>query len=509
MHNYQDVDYSVLVNVDARQEDSSEENLRLSKKEIARKISNDLVFFETLGKPYLDTKTIVRAAVRKNPTNFQFVSRRLLTDQHFILSLITEQSVEILRFIPRKLIRNAEFMIDAFHKNPNSFGFSTFHLHNHKTFMLNVLKKKPKYFRALSPRLKNSASFILNVSQFRPKLLKWSSLTMRDNDKFMLGAIRINKKFVKFASERLLDKREFVLKAIEKKCSIKHISDNLKTNEDIIMAAITNHPNQLVFASENFRSNKQFMMHAITECKCSLKDISPKLREDKQIVQAAITNNPYELQYAAECFVSDKHFMLQAIEQFRCCIVRCPSILTDDFDIASAVAQKNPKSFRYLSKRLRDEKELILIAVQNCQCGGGGNCVIYSIDDDWKYDYDVMLSVIKHHPSYFKGAPTILRQNINFMSEAVLTCGLSLRHFPFDLFKHDEELKDMIWFAIKRDTNEFFYVPHFLRNDEDLFAFILEQDITLWSKAATNEIKKKYNNNPDLFLEQYKSKFIK
>lgn len=88
---------------------------------------------------------------------------------------------------------------------------------------------------------------------------------------------------------------------------------NLKSDEDVVKAAITQNAQAIKFADYSCLDNMKLMAIVVKQDGLLLQKASAKLRGDKFIVRDAVKNNPKALEYADEDIRNEEEFIYQQI----------------------------------------------------------------------------------------------------------------------------------------------------------------------------------------------------
>jgi hypothetical protein len=94
----------------------------------------------------------------------------------------------------------------------------------------------------------------------------------------------------------------------------------MRTDKEVVLAAVTQCGRALYYAAVALRADKQVVLAAVTQNGLALQYAAPTyaavaLRADKQAVLAAVTQDGRALYYAAEALRADKEVVLAAVAQ--------------------------------------------------------------------------------------------------------------------------------------------------------------------------------------------------
>lgn len=102
-------------------------------------------------------KTFVSEIVALNPYLFKFAANNLRHDREFILQVLADDSgnYPIMKYIPKALLSDREFVIAAFHSSPKSFQYADSKIKQGRALVLHVLKVDGSLYEQLPGWLQN------------------------------------------------------------------------------------------------------------------------------------------------------------------------------------------------------------------------------------------------------------------------------------------------------------------------------------------------------------------
>lgn len=212
------------------------------------------------------------------------------------------------------------------------------------------------------------------------------------------------------APMELLSDREFMLKAVDE-CgfALEYASDELKNDEELVLIAIqgwdgvsVNYSYAIKEASEELRSNKEFMRKAIEltegEAFCGATD---ELKNDKEFVLFAVRHGspPHQcdpdivLRYASEEMRADKDVVLAAVRKNGWSLYYASEELKADKDVVLVATINNSWSLTYASPTLRENKDFIIELVKRA-----GDYALRYVDEALQNDADVLEAAKRYIP---------------------------------------------------------------------------------------------------------------
>lgn len=162
------------------------------------------------------------------------------------------------------------------------------------------------------------------------------------------------------------DKSAVMFYISDRGCLLEHVSDRLKNDPDIVMAAVENNPMSLRFASDAMRNNLEIAKMAVSE---PFHDI---IRDDG----VWKIDGRYPIEFVPETFRDDREFMRTAISVYGDNFKFASERLKDDFSFVIFAVEKDDDLLEHASKRI---------------CDMAGSLPA----DDFKSNYDKLLSLRK------------------------------------------------------------------------------------------------------------------
>ena len=100
-----------------------------------------------------------------------------------------------------------------------------------------------------------------------------------------------------FASAELKSDKEVVLAAVAQNGdALVHASVDLKSDKEVVLAAVAQYGYALGYASAELNNDKEVVLAAVAQNGCALKHASAKLRNAKEVVLAAVAQNGFALE---------------------------------------------------------------------------------------------------------------------------------------------------------------------------------------------------------------------
>ena len=206
--------------------------------------------------------------------------------------------------------------------------------------------------------------------------LKRLSDTLRANREVVLAAVKQNGHALQFAGGGLRADREIVHAAIQRHGGALRFADpSLRANREVVLAAVQENGLTLQFASDKLRANRKVVLAAVQQHGLALQDASKDLCADREVVLAAVRQDGMALRYASEYLCADREVALAAAQQDVWALQFADEVLQQDEQFVTALSDVCPLGivWRYkprvtlagtARKAMRSEMGLLLLAEQ-------------------------------------------------------------------------------------------------------------------------------------------------
>ena len=234
----------------------------------------------------------------------------------------------------------------------------------------------------------------------------------------MLDMVRANWRAYQYVQKELLyDPDIWVAMAKQNGDSLKKGSVALRSNREVVLAAVMNRGLALRFANKMLRADRDVGYAAVTQDGMALRFCSEELAGDVMLVSRAVKQNGLALQYADDfCRLRSKAHALQAVAQNGLALEFTHEDLQDDHEVLSKAVAQNPYALQFAS----NEIQLGLFA-------GDRRRLKYTSED-------VQRRVVEHDGMHLEFAHEELRCDEDFVCFA-------LRQNPLSLKFASEELR--------------------------------------------------------------------
>ena len=274
-------------------------------------------------------------------------------------------------------------------------------------FAFEVVKHNYKSLKYMSEELKNNKDIIFEAARNNCYILEYDSEYVSNkmkSDKELLDRLKNDKKFMiqaagsliglQYASDAIKSDKDVVLAAVQRNGrSLRYASDDLKNDKDVVLAAISQYGGALSYVGDELLKNdKEVVLIATRKDPSTLREVSDEFRNDKEIVLNILKNNSDAfgdwLQYVGPNLRGDKELMIKMAKKYYHAALYASDELKKDKDFMLAAVKKYGPMLQYASDELKKDKEVVLAAVR--QYGGA---LLYA-NDELKKDKEVVLAAL-------------------------------------------------------------------------------------------------------------------
>ena len=205
---------------------------------------------------------------------YRYLSDELKHDRDICKISITHTQGRSYQFMPTKLINDKEIIELALSKNTTEFNAFPKEYRDDRDFVLKAINNDISVsLEYLSDGLRDDAEIVLNVIKNNGLQFRYASVRLRDDEVFVLKAMLIcngirtsieNREVEIFesSSKQLRSNKEFCLKAVKITWScIRFISEQLKDDDDIILAAMETNDVAIDYASKRIKEKKEDLIN--------------------------------------------------------------------------------------------------------------------------------------------------------------------------------------------------------------------------------------------------------
>lgn len=273
---------------------------------------------------------------------------------------------------------------------------------------------------------------------------------------------------------------------------LRHTSEELRADKDVVLEAVTNEGMALEYASEAMRDVQEVVLAAVSQCGAALMFASTRLRDSDRVLDAAVRQDPLALEYAAPRWYDsppethpdkelvlgavardgralafagelrrDKDIVIAACMQHGTALMDASAQMRDDREVALAAVTQDGQALLSVSAFLRESREVVRTAV--AQCG----LALAHAPSELLHDHEIIAVALAQNGMALMYVPPELRLDRRIVQVAVAQCGMALQYAPYAL-RGDSEIALA---AVGQNVEALEHVAMELKLDEDFLAF--------------------------------------
>jgi hypothetical protein len=296
----------------------------------------------------------------------KIVNKNLYTDRNIVLSIchtkddmIVKCNVAVLEFCVEDLRNDKEIVLAAIRVNPYNIEFASKRLQDDDSIFVEIIEDKNNLLqyqydcilKYMSSRLRNDKKLIeavLNLD-YQKDIVSHLSKEFQDDKELILKAVTKHINALEFASSRLKNDREVATLAVKSYGSaFKYVSREFKEDKSFVLFAVSKHYLNLNAVSENLKQDKEVIIKSVKNHGNSLQFAPTEYKIDREIVLFAVRENGIALQFASEELRSDKYIAFEALKQSH------HAVLGFSQELKEEIGNNNP--FVYLRTFLAHEE---------------------------------------------------------------------------------------------------------------------------------------------------------
>lgn len=160
----------------------------------------------------------------------------------------------------------------------------------------------------------------------------------------------------------ITEQNEALAHVAKKGSLLQYVSDALKNNKKIVVAAVKQDGMALEYASDELKNDRYVLLESVKQNWRALQYASDNFKNDNQVVLAAIKGNGLAFQYASERLKNHRRVVLTAIKQDGNALEYASDNLKNDRETVLTAIKQNGLALQYASDDLKNDSEMKLIA---------------------------------------------------------------------------------------------------------------------------------------------------
>ncbi|MBA3722031.1 MAG: DUF4116 domain-containing protein [Parachlamydiaceae bacterium] len=284
-----------------------------------------------------NNKQVVMAAVKLNGNNLQYASGQLQDDEEVVLAAVT----------------NFGYALEDASEN----------MRNNPKIVLAAVKQNGLALQFASDELKNDPNIVMEAIKQNSSALEYANESFRNDELYVCKAIKNDGLLLELISPRLRNNKQIVLDAVSQQGVLFHYASNgLKNDFDVAMAAVKNNGFALKFITQDIANYQTIANTAILQ--------NPKAKEYfieqfEDIIDNSNTVSATEttLQTIPLKLRTNKQFVLEAVSKKGSLLKYASNILKNDFDVAMAAVKNDGLALEYVTEDLVNYKAVAIAAI--------------------------------------------------------------------------------------------------------------------------------------------------
>lgn len=183
-----------------------------------------------------------------------------------------------------------------------------------------------------------------------------------------LDEVSRNGLHLRFVCDDLKSDTDIVLAAVRQDgLALEHAPDEHKSNIAIVLAAVRQNSAALYFAANTAQQDKRVVLTAVRKQGGTLRNASATLKADRDVVLAAVRDDGWALEHASPELQDDNEISLCAVQQSGWALKYASERLRNDSDFVLAAISRNGSALCHASHALKTNAHFIARAVRTNQ----------------------------------------------------------------------------------------------------------------------------------------------
>lgn len=283
-----------------------------------------------------------------------------------------------------------------------NFAFMDESFINDIDISLKIIKNQINAMEYIDQSLLNNQDFIQMAILIDPYALSFASDKIRKNRDFMKEAIKQNNHCLQYIHQELLCDQAFIkaiLPFLHDYSVLKHISNDVKQDQDILQLLLVFDAKQIEFASEETKDNEEIVRNAIVKSADIMEFVSDRLKHNRSLVIEALRAIPGRHDIDFDYFADDREIMEIKIENSGYYLSKASARLRNDKELVFKALKNDAEVYQYIGDELKRDRDLAKYALEK------RNFNIIYLDNSYYEKFEWLLSLIVDHPNLLKWFP--------------------------------------------------------------------------------------------------------
>lgn len=328
-----------------------------------------------LPKVFRSDKLTVMAAVHQNGLAFEHAGDDLRADKDVAIEAAMQNGASLF-FAAPALRDDVDVVLAAVKSKGIALSFAGPICRANKQVVMAALESNPRVFRYVDPSLKQDPD-VLAIMAGHHHVLKPAEL---------LSVATLN------VDQKSADWQEAFKTVSKNGLNLRLLSEDLRADIKIVIAAISQHGWALEFAADKFKDDDKIYQLAITEDGRALQWASDRIRNTPELVTQAVLKTGLALEFASHALRNDPIIVTKAVKKNGMALKHASEELQNDKEVVLAAVRQLGHALQFASLELRNDKEVVLAAVIK-----NGKALQYA-SDALRADSDIIAAAINQNP---------------------------------------------------------------------------------------------------------------
>lgn len=463
--------------------DISNPTFQDNKDHVISAVSNDGMQLQYASTRLRKDKDVALEAIYQTCKALQFVDKELRDNEKFIISAIKKvphKLEEFFTLISKELQENEQIAVQAVKRNGALLKMLNSTLQNTRQVVLAAVANKGFALQYASITMQGDLVVVQKALEQNEAAIQFVSKTALENREFANQMIQYSRHALKYLSNEL--KKDLQHKAIEYHKDALQYSNTLNADREFVMSLITKDENfhLLKFVDYSLRKNPEFQnftAQIIARAGWTLAYASDDLKNNEEIVLAGIKQDPIALKFASERLHKKALFLLKAVQtngmalQFVCYslikdteykdialeavkqngeALQFANHMTSDATVVHAAVQQNGHALKW-ALNLEENTDIVRAAIET-----NTHAIKYA-SPNVRYNPDWICTVVKEHPAILMWLMRL------YLAKAEDRRNAKLKKKCITLEKETEEGKMIIKAALEGNLFAFTYLEGWQR----------------------------------------------
>lgn len=358
---------------------------------------------------FCDDEDVVRECVKYEPQSLAYASERLRDKKDVVLIAVNKNGVA-LEFASLRLRNDPKVVKSAVTGNGRSraLAYIGSELQLNKEILELVIKESPKIMQRVDEALLDKEWLVEIMSQCNGRVFKYLPEKIRFDKDFVLKVI---KQEVYDSLDCSLKSDEDVLWAAmnANPGDFLHVPEQLRSEERIAKKMLAIDGNSYYNLSFELRSKPEILEYALRHCKeqnsCSISERIPKELKTKEVALKCVGINGLELQYYWD-FYDDEEVVRAAVSNDSLAIEFASMRLKENKELSLLALSNDAEALLYLSEKMRSDYLIGHKALTN-----GGGWLLECLSENLRSDFELVKIAVKKDGSSIAFASKELKDN--------------------------------------------------------------------------------------------------